>query len=77
MRVMLDTNILISAVLFPGGRTAQALLKAFSPPYEPVICDYVVDELHRKFQEKFPDKTTLQPTCPYRVCAHAGDGESF
>jgi hypothetical protein len=21
-----------------------------------VVCDYVVDELHRKFREKFPDK---------------------
>ena len=28
------------------------------PPYEPVVCDYIVDELHRKFQEKFPRKTT-------------------
>ena len=25
-------------------------------PYQPVTCDYVVDELHRKFREKFPDK---------------------
>ena len=25
-------------------------------PYEPIICDYVVDELHRKFQEKFPKR---------------------
>ena len=70
MRVMLDTNILISAVLFPGGRTAQALLKAFSPPYEPVVCDYVVDELHRKFQEKFPDKTTELDAFLYNLLAH-------
>ena len=28
------------------------------PPYQPVICVYVVDELHRKFQEKFPHKVT-------------------
>lgn len=56
MRVMIDTNIFISAVLFPNGRVAAALMKALMPPYEPVICDYVVDELHRKFREKFPDK---------------------
>lgn len=31
-------------------------MKALMPPYEPVICDYVVDELHRKFREKFPDR---------------------
>ena len=56
MRVMIDTNIFISAALFPNGRVAAALMKALMPPYEPVICDYVVDELHRKFREKFPDK---------------------
>ena len=58
MTIMLDTNIIISAALFPNGRTAQAFFKALQPPYQPVICDYVVDELHRKFQEKFPHKVT-------------------
>ena len=53
---MIDTNIFISAALFPNGRVAAALMKALMPPYEPVVCDYVVDELHRKFREKFPDK---------------------
>lgn len=56
MKVMIDTNIFISAALFPNGRVAAALMKALMPPYEPVVCDYVVDELHRKFREKFPDK---------------------
>lgn len=56
MRVMIDTNIIISAALFPHGRVAQALYKAMTFPYEPVLCEYVLDELHRKFQEKFPDK---------------------
>lgn len=56
MRVMIDTNIIISAALFPHGRVAQALYKALNAPYEPVLCEYVLDELHRKFQEKFPDK---------------------
>ncbi len=55
---MLDTNILISAALFPSGRAAQAFYKALVPPYQPIICDYVVDELHRKFREKFPQKLT-------------------
>ena len=27
-------------------------MKALVPPYKPVICDYVIDELHRKFDEK-------------------------
>lgn len=53
---MIDTNILISAALFPNGRVAAALMKALLPPFQPVVCDYVVDELIRKFREKFPDK---------------------
>ena len=58
MRIMLDTNILISAALFPNGRAAQAFFKALSVPYQPIVCDYVVDELHRKFEEKFPHRLT-------------------
>ena len=58
MRVMIDTNIIISAALFPNGRAAQAFYKTLIPPYQPIVCDYVVDELHRKFREKFPDKLT-------------------
>ena len=54
---MIDTNIFISAVLFPKGRAAEALYKSLMPPYRPVVCDYVIDELHRKFREKFPDRT--------------------
>ena len=58
MKVMIDTNIIISAALSPNGNAAKAFMKAVLPPYEPVVCDYIVDELHRKFQEKFPRKTT-------------------
>lgn len=58
MIIMLDTNIIISAALFPNGRTAQAFMKALQPPYQPVVCDYVVDELHRKFRSKFPQRLT-------------------
>ena len=56
MKVMIDTNVIISAALFPKGFAAQALYKAISFPYEPLLCSYVVDELHRKFIEKFPKK---------------------
>ena len=58
MKIMIDTNIIISAALFPKGKAAQAFLKALLPPYIPLVCDYVVDELHRKFREKFSDHVT-------------------
>ncbi len=57
MKVMIDTNILISGALNPNGFVAKSLYKAMCAPFEPVVCDYIVDELHRKFQEKFPDDT--------------------
>ena len=56
MKIMLDTNILISAALFPRGKTAKALYKALASPYKPMISDYVLDEFRRKFSEKFSDK---------------------
>ena len=56
MRIMIDTNVIISAALFPNGRAAKAFYKAMMPPYEPMICDYIVEELRKKFIEKFPDK---------------------
>ena len=56
MKEMIDTNIIISAILFPNGRAAQAFFKAMISPFEPLLCDYIVDEVHRKFCEKFPDK---------------------
>lgn len=55
MRVMIDTNILISAVLFPSGKASMALQKALIPPHHPLISDYILDELRRKFEEKFSD----------------------
>lgn len=70
MRVMLDTNIIISAALFPNGRTAQAFNKALVPPYQPIVCDYVIDELQRKFREKFPQRTTELESFLFKALAH-------
>lgn len=67
MKVMIDTNIIISAALTPHGSSARAFMKALLPPYEPVICDYIIDELHRKFQEKFPKRTVELEAFLYQV----------
>ena len=55
MRIMIDTNVIISSVLFPKGRAAEALKKALTYPYEPILCDYVINEVHRKILEKWPE----------------------
>lgn len=57
MKVMIDTNILISAALFPNGTVAKSFQKALIHPFEPVVCDYIIEEMRRKFREKFADRT--------------------
>ncbi len=54
MRLLVDTNILISAALFPDSVPARAFTKAITLPHETVVCDYSLDEMHRVFNRKFP-----------------------
>jgi len=56
MRLLIDTNILISAALFPDSVSAKAFTKAVSPPYETAVCDYSLDEMRRVFNRKFPHR---------------------
>ncbi len=58
MRVFLDTNILLSAALFPGGLAAAAYDRAVSAPNDAVVSDYVVDELRSVFARKFSGKAS-------------------
>lgn len=55
MRVMIDTNILISALL-GNGTPSQAYIKAVSYPNSGVVCTQNIDELRRIFNRKFPQK---------------------
>jgi putative PIN family toxin of toxin-antitoxin system len=56
MKCIIDTNILVSASLFPGSVPAQAYMKAVSFPNYGMVCDYSIDEMRRVFHRKFPDK---------------------
>ena len=55
MRIMVDTNILVSAILNHNSIAAQALSKAVRE-HSLVICSYVIEELSDVFMRKFPDK---------------------
>ena len=77
MKVMIDTNIIISGALNPSGLTAKAFYKALSVPYEPMVCDYIIDELHRKFSEKFPHRMMeLEAFLQYQSQRKMGINES-
>lgn len=56
MRVLIDTNVLISAALNPNSVPSQAYQKAASYPNRGLICEQNVDELKRIFNKKFPSR---------------------
>ncbi|MBR1553172.1 MAG: putative toxin-antitoxin system toxin component, PIN family [Schwartzia sp.] len=56
MRVLIDTNVLISAALNPNGVPAAAYRKAASYPHHGMVCEQNLDELRRIFHRKFPGK---------------------
>ena len=56
MKVLIDTNILISAALSSGGTPFLAYAKAVTHPNHAVVCEQNIDELRRVFNRKFPTK---------------------
>jgi putative PIN family toxin of toxin-antitoxin system len=56
MKCIIDTNVLVSASLFPNSVPAKAFMKAASFPNIAVICDYSIDEMRRVYNRKFPHK---------------------
>ena len=56
MRVLIDTNVLISAALSTNGVPYQAYVKAASYPNHGLICEQNVDEMKRIFNKKFPKR---------------------
>lgn len=56
MRILIDTNVLISAALSANGTPYQAYKKAASYPNHGLICEQNVDELKRIFNKKFPSR---------------------
>jgi len=55
MRVMCDTNVLISGLLFVDSVPGK-VLRYVAEQERLVLASYIVDELRRVFQNKFPDK---------------------
>jgi len=56
INVLIDSNILISAILNKQGIPYQAYKKAVEPPYQGMICEQSIEETRRAFNRKFPDK---------------------
>lgn len=61
MRIFLDTNIIISAILFPCGETAR-FLRTTIEEHSVIISSYVIEELYQVFEAKFADRTNVLET---------------
>jgi len=55
MRIMTDTNIIISAFLFPNS-AIRALLEKIVVRDQLVLCTSIIEELHAVFKRKFPEE---------------------
>ncbi|MDD6735077.1 MAG: putative toxin-antitoxin system toxin component, PIN family [Clostridiales bacterium] len=53
MRIMLDTNILISMYVFKG---MKDVIEKITQDHTMLLCSYVIDELHEVIEKKFPEK---------------------
>lgn len=56
MRVLLDTNILISAAIFPSPVTKDFLRQLRALNAKIFLCNHIVKEFVDVYQEKFPHK---------------------
>jgi len=57
MRIMLDTNVLISVMIFPNPRMNSMMEYIFSQ-HELVLSTFILDELKFVIADKFPQKTS-------------------
>ena len=58
---MIDTNVTVSAILFPNSLPCF-LIKDISSKHEIVLCTHIIEELHEIFEKKFKEKTKALET---------------
>lgn len=66
MRIMIDTNVLISAALFPNSQISL-LIKKVTDTQELILCSYIIDELHEIFHRKFKNRIYLLDKFLYKL----------
>ena len=58
MRIMIDTNVLVSAVYNPSSKPAQAV-RDVCENHEIVLCDHIITECFNVVERKFPQHTPV------------------
>jgi len=68
---MPDTNVIVSAALFPNSKFSLSLLHAMRE-HTLVICTYILEEVQDVFDRKFPDKveqlSSFLSNMAYELC---------
>lgn len=74
MRILIDTNVLISAFVF-GGKAGKLMELLFDRNYELLVSEYVDAEFKAKLELKWTDKAqkvyALYHTLPFSFCESA------
>jgi predicted nucleic acid-binding protein len=65
-KILIDTNILISASLFAGKRTSTLTLR-IADEYRLVLPSRIIDELRTVMEHKFPSKKMVMEHFPARL----------
>lgn len=58
MRVLVDTNVIISAILFPKSLPSD-LIKELAINHDIILCTHIIEELHEIFDRKFTNKKQI------------------
>ena len=58
MKILVDTNVLISAIVF-AGRPRRLLLNLISSGHKLIVTDYVLKEFSDVVEKKWPDKAKV------------------
>lgn len=56
MKIMIDTNVLVSAALNRNSTPFKAFAKAVAPPNKGIVCKQNIEELRRTFNRKLSHK---------------------
>ncbi|MCI8308604.1 MAG: putative toxin-antitoxin system toxin component, PIN family [Lachnospiraceae bacterium] len=61
MRIMVDTNVLISLLIFSGNKMNR-MMECIFMEHQLVLSSYIVEELKEVVRRKFPDKIGITDT---------------
>jgi len=53
VKAVLDTNVFVSAIIFPVGAPDLVFKAAIRKQYEMIICPFILSELRKVLKEKF------------------------